>query len=74
MIAGAIEWILDLQQRLLAREMIQGGKKCAHRRDQDAVLALSKGLVSHLPRESGMAHRRPEGAAPTSPGGNPGSA
>ncbi|CAI8694745.1 type I restriction endonuclease subunit R [Burkholderia sp. IT-111MI5] len=42
MMAGAIEWILDLQQRLAAKEKTEGGKKNAHRRYQDAVLALSK--------------------------------
>src|SRR5690606_36004526 len=42
MMAGAIEWILDLQQRLAGKESTQEGKKNAHRRYQDAVLALSK--------------------------------
>ena len=42
MMAGAIEWILDLQQTLAARETSEQGKKEAHRRYQDAVLALSK--------------------------------
>ncbi|WP_241116186.1 type I restriction endonuclease subunit R [Achromobacter xylosoxidans] len=42
MMAGAIEWILDLQQKLAAQEKTQEGKKNAHRRYQDAVLALSK--------------------------------
>ena len=41
MMAGAIEWILDLQQRLAAQENTKEGKKNAHRRYQDAVLALS---------------------------------
>ena len=41
MMAGAIEWILDLQQRLAAKENTKEGKKNAHRRYQDAVLALS---------------------------------
>jgi type I restriction enzyme, R subunit len=45
MMAGAIEWILDLQQRLAARETSQDGKKGAHRRYQDAVLALSKAFA-----------------------------
>jgi type I restriction enzyme R subunit len=40
--AGAIEWILDLQQKLAAQETTDEGKKKAHRRYQDAVLALSK--------------------------------
>jgi type I restriction enzyme R subunit len=42
MMGGAIEWILDLQQRLAAGEKTKEGKKNAHRRYQDAVLALSK--------------------------------
>ena len=42
MLAGAIEWILDLQQKLAAKEETKEGKKNAHRRYQDAVLALSK--------------------------------
>ncbi len=42
MMAGAIEWILNLQQRLAGKESTQEGKKNAHRRYQDAVLALSK--------------------------------
>ena len=42
MMAGAIELILDLQQKLAANEKSKDGKKDAHRRYQDAVLALSK--------------------------------
>jgi type I restriction enzyme R subunit len=42
MMAGAIEWILDLQQKLAEKEKTKEGKKNAHRRYQDAVLALSK--------------------------------
>jgi len=42
MMAGAIEWVLDMQQRLAAQETTPEGKKKAHRRFQDAVLALSK--------------------------------
>lgn len=42
MMAGAIEWILDLQQKLATKEKTKEGKKDAHRRYQDAVLALSK--------------------------------
>ncbi|TDQ43841.1 type I restriction endonuclease subunit R [Tepidicella xavieri] len=43
--AGAIEWILDLQQKLAAKEQTKEGKKNAHRRYQDAVLALSKAFA-----------------------------
>ncbi|MDR2786774.1 MAG: type I restriction endonuclease subunit R, partial [Candidatus Accumulibacter sp.] len=42
MMAGAIEWILDKQQRWAAAETTAEGKKKAQRRYQDAVLALSK--------------------------------
>lgn len=45
MMAGAIEWILDLQQKLAAKENTKEGKKNAHRRYQDAVLALSKAFA-----------------------------
>ena len=40
--AGAIEWVLDMQQRDAARETTEEAKKQAHRRYSDAVLALSK--------------------------------
>ncbi|MEW6695613.1 MAG: type I restriction endonuclease subunit R [Pseudomonadota bacterium] len=42
MMAGAIEWILDQQQQWAAQETTPEGKKAAHRRFADAVLALSK--------------------------------
>lgn len=45
MMARAIEWILDLQQKLAAKEKTKEGKKNAHRRYQDAVLALSKAFA-----------------------------
>lgn len=45
MMAGAIEWVLDMQQKLAARETTADGKKAAHRRYQDAVLALSKAFA-----------------------------
>ncbi|SCX03486.1 type I restriction enzyme, R subunit [Nitrosomonas eutropha] len=45
MMAGAIEWILDLQQKLAEKETSKEGKKNAHRRYQDAVLALSKAFA-----------------------------
>ena len=44
-LAGAIEWVLDLQQREAAREATEEGKKQAHRRYNDAVLALSKAFA-----------------------------
>jgi type I restriction enzyme R subunit len=45
MMAGAIDWILDLQQTLAAKEKNPEDKKNAHRRYQDAVLALSKAFA-----------------------------
>ncbi|TSE30353.1 hypothetical protein Tther_01057 [Tepidimonas thermarum] len=42
MMAGAIEWILDQQQQWAAQETTPEGKKAAHRRFADAVLALTK--------------------------------
>ena len=44
-LAGAIEWILEMQQREAARESAEEGKKQAHRRFKDAVLALSKAFA-----------------------------
>ncbi len=44
-LAGAIEWILDMQQRAAAKESTDEGKKQAHRRYKDAVLALSKAFA-----------------------------
>lgn len=45
MMAGAIEWILDAQQKAAAREKTKDGKRDAHRRYQDNVLALSKAFA-----------------------------
>lgn len=45
MMAGAIEWILSLQQKLAEKESTPEGKKNAHRRYQDAVLVLSKAFA-----------------------------
>ena len=44
-LAGAIEWVLDGQQRAAAKESSEEGKKRAHRRFNDAVLALSKAFA-----------------------------
>lgn len=41
MMAGAIEWVLDMQQKFAIAEKTEDGKKKAHRRYQDAVLALT---------------------------------
>ncbi|RCK79661.1 MAG: Type I restriction-modification system, restriction subunit R [Candidatus Ozemobacter sibiricus] len=45
LMAGAIEWILEKQQRWAAMETTPEGKKAAHRRFSDAVLALSKAFA-----------------------------
>ena len=44
-LAGAIEWVLDMQQREAAKESTDEGKKRAHRRFNDAVLALSRAFA-----------------------------
>ena len=44
-LAGAIEWVLDMQQRDAANEATEEGKKRAHRRFSDAMLALSKAFA-----------------------------
>jgi type I restriction enzyme, R subunit len=43
--AGAIDWVLTVQQEDAARETNEDGKKRAHRRYADAVLALSKAFA-----------------------------
>ena len=44
-LAGALEWVLSMQQRESARETTEEGKKRAHRRFNDAMLALSKAFA-----------------------------
>ncbi len=44
-LAHAIEWVLEMQQREAARESTEEGKKQAHRRFNDAVLALTKAFA-----------------------------
>ncbi|MEW5704326.1 MAG: type I restriction endonuclease subunit R [Pseudomonadota bacterium] len=43
--AGAIDWVLSFQQEEAARETSEEGKKRAHRRFADAVVALSKAFA-----------------------------
>lgn len=43
--AGAIDWVLTLQQADAAKETTDDGKKRAHRRYADAVVALSKAFA-----------------------------
>lgn len=45
MMAEALEWILDMQQKDVAKETTPEGRKNALRRYQDAVLALSKAFA-----------------------------
>ena len=44
-LAGAIEWILDMQQREAAGETTEEGRKRAHRRFNDSVLTLSRAFA-----------------------------
>ena len=44
-LAGAIEWVLDLQRREATKETTEKGKKRAHCRFDGAVLALSKAFA-----------------------------
>ncbi len=43
--AGAIDWVLTMQQNDAAKETTEEGKKRAHRRFADAVAALSKAFA-----------------------------
>jgi type I restriction enzyme R subunit len=43
--AGAIDWVLTVQQADAAKETTEAGKKRAHRRYADAVAALSKAFA-----------------------------
>jgi len=61
MMAGAIEWILDKQQKWAAAETTEEGKKVAHRRYQDAVLALSKAYALSSASDQGIAIREEVG-------------
>ena len=53
-LAGAIEWVLDMQRREAANESTAEGKKRAQRRFSDAMLALSKAFA--LAAASDKAH------------------
>lgn len=44
-LAEAVEWVLERQRQDAARETTEEGKQCAHRRFNDAVLALSKAFA-----------------------------
>ncbi|MFT0624767.1 type I restriction endonuclease subunit R [Ectopseudomonas guguanensis] len=61
MMAGAIEWILDKEQQWAAAETTEEGKKAAHRRYQDAVLALSKAYALSAASDQAVAVREEVG-------------
>ncbi len=59
--AGAIEWVLVMQQADAARETTADGKKQAHRRYGDAVLALTKAFALAAASEAAAAIREEVG-------------
>ncbi len=60
-LAGALEWVLDRQQRDAAREATPEGKTRAHRRFADAVLALSKAFALAAASDAARAIREEVG-------------
>jgi len=44
-LAGALEWVLDMQRKAAEKESTEEAQKKAHRRYDDAVLALSKAFA-----------------------------
>ena len=61
LMAGAIEWVLTMQQEDAAREASAEGKKRAHRRYGDAVLALSKAFALAAASDAARAIREDVG-------------
>jgi type I restriction enzyme R subunit len=59
--AGAIEWVLTMQQEDAARETSAESKKRAHRRYGDAVLALSKAFALAAASDAARAIREEVG-------------
>lgn len=55
--AGAIDWVLTMQQNDAAKEATEEGKKKAHRRFDDAVVALSKAFSLASASEEAQAIR-----------------
>jgi type I restriction enzyme, R subunit len=55
--AGAIDWVLTLQQADAAKETSEEGKKRAHRRYADAILALSKAFALAAASDAAQAIR-----------------
>lgn len=60
-LAGAIEWVLDRQQRDAVQEETEEGKRRAHRRFADAVLALSKAFALKAASDEARALREEVG-------------
>ena len=61
--AGAIDWVLTLQQADAAKETTDGGKKRAHRRYADAVVALSKAFALAAASDEAAASARRSGSS-----------
>ena len=59
--AGAIDWVLTLQQSDAAKETSEEGKKRAHRRYADAVVALSKAFALAAASDAARAIREEVG-------------
>jgi type I restriction enzyme, R subunit len=55
--AGAIDWVLTFQQADAAKETTEEGKKRAHRRYADAVVALSKAFALAAASDAAQAIR-----------------
>jgi type I restriction enzyme R subunit len=56
-LAGALEWVLDVQQKAAAAETTEEGKRRAHRRYSDVVLALSQAFALASATDDGRAIR-----------------
>ena len=67
--AGAMEWVLALQQADAAKETSSEGKKRAQRRYADAVLALSKAFALGAASDRGGRDPRRGRLLPGHPGG-----
>ena len=68
-LAGAIEWVLEMQQRESARESTEEGKKRAHRRFNDAVLTLTKAFALVAASDEARSNPRRGGFLSDRPGG-----
>ncbi len=60
-LAGGMDWVLTLQQDEAAKETTEEGKKRAHRRFADAVLALSKAFALAAASDAAQAIREEVG-------------